>query len=81
MVIGMVASVGAVGVGLFVDGAPVILQTPTILIGPVVSAVIVAVSLLTRPTEDVDSIWLRMHGTAQDRAVERLAEATLATDL
>ncbi len=57
--------------------SPEMLQTPAILVGPFVSFLIVAVSLVTTPVTGTDDIWIRMHGSANDREAERLARATL----
>lgn len=78
---GMTAGVTLSGAGLLwalIDsGAPELLQTPAVVAGPVASAVMVTVSLVSRPVEDVDAIWVTMHGSAGDRQAERLARATL----
>jgi len=64
IVVGLVKSIG-------------ILQTPTLLIGPLVTLVIIVVSLATDPVPNVDRFWVIMHGSAHDRRSERLTRATL----
>jgi cation/acetate symporter len=77
MAVGLVVSVIAL-IWTLVDGAaPELASAPVIITGPLVSAVIVGVSLLTNPVADVDDIWVTMHGSAGDRRAERLAQATL----
>ncbi len=77
MVLGTVLSLGLMGLGLSDLGLPQVLRTPTIVVGPLVSLVMIGVSLAGRPVDDIDGIWLRMHGSAQDRAAERIARVTL----
>ncbi len=77
MIVGAVASIISVAVGLLVDGAPILLQTPTLVLGPVVVGIMLAVSAVTSPVSDLGAIWLSMHGSASDREAERLAKATM----
>ncbi len=77
MVVGLVASVVALVWTLVDLNAPELASSPAIITGPVVSAIIIGVSLMTDPVEDVDGIWVVMHGSARDRQAERLARATL----
>ncbi len=79
MVLGAVMSVGVVVTGLAGLGLAGAWQTPTIVIGPLVSVVIVVVSLLTTPVAGIDGIWVRLHGSANDRRSERLTRITLDT--
>jgi len=77
MVLGAVLTITAIFAGLANESAPRMLQTPTILVGPLVSAVIIGVSLVTAKVPDIEPIWVRMHGSANDRQAERLARMTL----
>lgn len=77
LVVGTVVSLAAVVTGLVVDGAPSLLQTPSLVVAPAVVVVILAVSRVTEPVEDLGSIWLVMHGSARDREAERLTQATM----
>lgn len=81
LILGAAASLVAILASTAGAGPDWLLQTPTLVIGPIVSAVIIVVSLLTRPVEDVDEIWVRMHGSAHDRAAERIARVTLEAGL
>lgn len=51
--------------------------TPSMVAAPAAVAATVVVSLLRPIRESTDLVWLRMHGTASDRRVERLARLTL----
>lgn len=77
MVLGTVLSIGCLLLGRSDQGFAQVLQAPTALIGPLISLIMIGVSLVTRPVADVDDIWLRLHGSAQDRAAERIARVTL----
>lgn len=77
MVVGIVSSTVLIAVGLLRSQTLSILQTPTLVVGPAVLAVIVITSLLTQPVANVDRHWVIMHGSAHDRQAERLTRATL----
>lgn len=77
MIVGAVTGLVAVTVGLLREGTSTILQTPTVVLGPVVVMVMVAVSFATRPVPDLSSKWMVMHGSAGDRDAERLARVTM----
>jgi cation/acetate symporter len=81
MVVGAVLSLGAILVGMAGADLSPVLQTPTFAVGPMVSLVIVGVSLLTAPVDGIDDIWVRMHGSAQDRAAERIARITIESGI
>ncbi|MDT0303036.1 solute symporter family protein [Streptomonospora wellingtoniae] len=70
-------SMGAAGVLLGDSAYSEVLLTPTVFSAPCAAAVTVAVSLVTRPPEDTDRIWVRMHGTAADRRAVRIARLTV----
>lgn len=59
------------------EGVSAVLLTPTLLSAPLALAVAVVVSLRTAPPPNVETSWLRLHGTASDRHAERLAVLTL----
>jgi cation/acetate symporter len=77
LVVGTVLSLTAMIIGWADIGPGPTLLTPAFVVIPVVLVVIVAVSLVTKPVADADEIWLRLHGSAQDRATERIARVTL----
>jgi len=77
MVVGMVSSVSLIAVGLIYSESLSILQTPTLVVGPAVTAVMVVTSLRTEPVQNVEQFWVIMHGAARDRQAERLTRATL----
>ncbi len=79
MATGLVLALAALTWSLADPNAPETLQTPVVAVGPLVSAIIVVVSLKTKPVADVDEIWLKLHGSASDRGAERLTQATLET--
>ncbi|WP_046469351.1 solute symporter family protein [Allosalinactinospora lopnorensis] len=80
MITGAVIAIGmcAAGVLLGDAGYGELLLTPTIVSAPCGAAVAVAVSLATRPPENLDRIWVRLHGTAADRRAAKLARLTMA---
>lgn len=80
MVVGALAAVA-----MFVAGAVIgdrglgeMLMTPTIVAAPLAAAVTVLVSRRTQVPEDLELLWLKMHGTAADRHAMRLARLTIA---
>ncbi|GAA1772397.1 hypothetical protein GCM10009834_33520 [Streptomonospora arabica] len=79
MLTGAAAAVGmgAAGVLLGDSAYSEVLLTPTVFSAPCAAAVTVAVSLVTRPPQDTDRIWVRMHGTAADRRAVRIARLTV----
>ncbi|MFD0773588.1 cation acetate symporter [Streptomonospora algeriensis] len=80
MVTGAVTAVGMCTVGVLMGdtGYAEVLMTPTVFSAPCAAVATVAVSLATRPPQDLDRIWLRMHGTAADRRAVRLARLTVS---
>jgi cation/acetate symporter len=80
--LGATLAIAALVVGLVsgadpADGIGAVLLAPTMLVAPV-SALTVVVASLTDDDRGVDPrVWTRMHGTAADRQVERLARLTL----
>jgi cation/acetate symporter len=59
------------------DGLGAVLLAPTVIAAPASALTVVVVSV-TDPDPGVDArVWTRMHGTAADRQVERLARLTL----
>jgi cation/acetate symporter len=77
MVVGAITGLSAVTIGLLGDGTWTLFQTPTVLLGPVVVTLMMAVSLATRPVPDLATKWMAMHGSAGDRNAERLARVTV----
>jgi len=77
MMVGIAASITLIIIGLVRSDTLAILQTPTVLVGPIVAIVMMATSLVTPPVADTDRIWVIMHGSAHDRQAERLTRATL----
>jgi len=77
MVFGIVSSTTLITAGLVKSDTWGILQTPTLMVGPAVAAVMIIVSLFTAPVKNVDRFWVTMHGSANDRQAERLTRATL----
>lgn len=77
MIVGAVVSITSVYLGLTRPGAPTVLQTPTLFTAPLVVLVMLGVSTVTRPVDDVGSLWTVMHGSAQDRRSERLSKVTM----
>ncbi len=78
MLVGAVLSITSIVAGLTNPDLPRTLQTPTLVLGPLVSLLIIGISLVTKPASEVESIWIRMHGSANDRQAERIARVTLA---
>ncbi len=90
LVVGGVGSIASVSIGLWVGDAPTLLLTPTLVLGPAVFLIIIAVShlpsLLPRQATGkppihpgLEQVWLTMHGSASDRRAERLADITVRT--
>ena len=78
MVFGSTSAIACISYSLWVSASD-LLQAPTIFLAPMVFVVIAVVSAFTEPAPDVDQIWVRMHGSANDRKAERLARITLET--
>lgn len=80
MVTGAAIAIGMFAAGTTLDdrGVGEVLLTPTIVAAPLAAAVTVLVSRRSRPPADLDRLWLRLHGTAADRRVARLAKLTIA---
>jgi cation/acetate symporter len=80
--LGATLAIAALVVGLVsgadpADGIGAVLLAPTVIAAPA-SALTVVVASLTDADPGVDArVWTRMHGTAADRQVERLARLTL----
>ncbi|MBB4931442.1 cation/acetate symporter [Lipingzhangella halophila] len=79
MITGAVVAVSMCAAGvLFGDaGYGELLLTPTIVSAPCGAVVTIAVSLATRPPENLPEIWVRLHGTAADRRALTLARLTM----
>ena len=73
LAVGCVAALICAAIGLIEPLSPQWLRSPALVTAPLASAVMIGVSLVGRPVADVDTIWVRMHGAAQDRRSERLA--------
>ncbi|WP_116996234.1 cation acetate symporter [Desertimonas flava] len=67
----------AAGISVGGDGIGRALLTPTLVAAPCAAAVTVLGSLRTSPPDGLDQMWLRLHGTAADRAAVRLARLTM----
>lgn len=80
MVTGAVTAVTMCAAGVLMGDTPyaAVLMTPTVVSAPCAAVATVAVSLASRPPQDMDRIWVRMHGTAADRRAVRLARLTVA---
>lgn len=78
LVVGLSLSVAAVIAALFVPDSPTIVRIPAIVVTPLVCVLGIAVSRLTEPTADIESIWIQMHGSASDRRAERLARLAVS---
>jgi len=81
MAFGGIGSLISISIGLLDPSANSVLQTPTLVIAPLAAIVTVAVSQLTAPVDDIDQLWVRMHGSARDREAERLTKATIGVGL
>jgi cation/acetate symporter len=68
------------GLGTAQAGSPVasVLLTPTVVAAPLAALSCVLVSWFTSPPENLDALWLRLHGTAADRQAERLSGLMLS---
>ena len=80
--VGCAVAVGALVAGLVTgadpsDGIGAVLQAPALVAAPVSALAIVVVSWLDPAPGASMALWTRMHGTAQDRRIERLARVTL----
>lgn len=81
MLTGGVLAVGMFSLGSVLDAPSAVgelLATPTLVAAPAAALVTVLVSRRTAAPDDVEASWIRMHGTAADRASERLAALTIA---
>jgi cation/acetate symporter len=79
---GSAIAVGALVTGLVTgadpsDGVGAVLLAPTMLAAPVSALTIVVVSRVDPHPGVTPAVWTRMHGTAADRQLERLARITL----
>jgi cation/acetate symporter len=74
---GLAVSMFVVGTVLGDPGLGEMLMTPTLVAAPVAAAVTILVSRRTNAPDDVERLWLTMHGTAADRHAERLAQLTI----
>jgi cation/acetate symporter len=82
---GSAIAVGALVTGLVTgadpsDGVGAVLLAPTMLAAPVSALTIVVVSWVDPHPGVTPAVWTRMHGTAADRQLERLARITLRDD-
>jgi cation/acetate symporter len=59
------------------DGLGAVLLAPAMIAAPVSALTIVSVSRLDPAAGVSDAVWTRMHGTAADRQLERMARITL----
>jgi cation/acetate symporter len=79
---GCTVAVAALVVGLVTgadpaDGFGAVLLAPAMIAAPVSGLTIVVVSRLDAGAGVSDAVWTRMHGTATDRQLERMARITL----
>jgi len=81
MAFGGLSSLACISVGLLDPTTNDVLQTPTLIVAPLATVVIVVVSKLTAPVTDIDRLWVRMHGSARDREAERLTKATIGVGI
>lgn len=77
MIVGVISSIALIAIGLINSPSLGILQTPTFIVGPAVTGVMIVTSLVTAPVANVDRFWVIMHGSARDRQAERLTRVTL----
>lgn len=77
---GAVAAIAMFSAGTFADdsGLREMLLTPTIVAAPLAVVVTIVVSRHTSTPINLESLWLRLHGTAADRHITRLARLTVA---
>lgn len=80
MTTGAVISVALLVAGLVIGGEGLghAMLTPTLAAAPCAVAVTVAVSSRTAGPAGLDRLWLKLHGTAADRATVRLARLTVS---
>lgn len=80
MVTGALVAITMFAVGIVAgdNGLGAMLLTPTILAAPLAAAVTILVSRHTGTPENLEELWLKLHGTAADRRAERLARLTIA---
>jgi cation/acetate symporter len=80
MVTGAAVAVTMFAAGAVVggDGVGEMLLTPTLVAAPLAAMVTVLVSRWTEPPAALERLWLALHGTAADRAAERLARLTIS---
>jgi cation/acetate symporter len=69
--------VGLVGGADPADGLGALLLAPTVVAAPLSAVTVVVVSRTDRAQGADPRVWTRMHGTAADRQVERIARLTL----
>lgn len=84
LVTGATTALALLVAGVAIDAetgdATALLLTPSLIAAPLAALVAVAVSRRTRAPQGVAAAWTRMHGTAADRAAERLAALTRRVD-
>ena len=81
MVTGMTVSLAMIVAGLVrgtsTDGLGSVMLAPTIVAAPLATLAVVVRSYLDDAPAGVEAIWVRLHGTAADRQIERLARLTV----
>lgn len=77
LIVGGIAAISCAVYGLVDPNAPALLSSPALITTPLATLVMISVSFVSRPVADLDSIWVRMHGAAQDRRAERLASLVI----
>jgi cation/acetate symporter len=82
MIVGASVAIGALVVGLVSGADPAVgfgalLLAPAALAAPASALAVVAASLTDPSPSDPTAAWVRMHGTAGDRQVERLTRLTV----
>lgn len=80
MTVGASVAVALFAAGLAIggDGIAAAMLTPTLVAAPCAAVATVAVSRRTDVPAGIDRMWLKLHGTAADRAAVRLARLTVA---
>ncbi|MFA9447161.1 cation acetate symporter [Egicoccus sp. AB-alg6-2] len=77
MSLGTLVVIGSLAVGLLrggdSDDLGSLLLAPTLMAAPAAALVTILVSRVDGPPPGITGVWLRMHGTAADRQVERFA--------
>lgn len=81
MAFGAVSSLTCISIGLIDPTTNSVLQTPTLILAPLATVVIIVVSKLTTPVANIDRLWVRMHGSARDREAERLTKVTIGVGI